>query len=406
MLPFTGERYVSHINIPEISYEHWHRYLWAEQFVQGKVVLDIASGEGYGSNLLADSAARVVGVDISEESVQFAASKYLQANLEFYVGSAAQIPIEGENIFDVIVCFETIEHLSEEHQQHFFSEASRLIKPDGLMLISTPNKLFYSDKTQYQNEHHLKEFYPHEFVALLKSHFGYVSLFGQKVYPASYLWSLESAGFNYQEVQLEQVNGHFAPTPTDRKEALYVVALCSFQPITTLTNSLLIDCDNQAIQQRIDQVNERDRRIHELDSIIVTRDSSISQLHDHLHMVIMEAEEARVQCIGYETELSRLRQEMSLLHLQAEHSAALALQQEYLHKEFEARLVMCAAEQERLNQQLFSRNQEIIHHEYLAAKVNRELNTVLNSPIMQIAQSVRLFTFKLRSAFRTYQRRK
>ena len=90
-MEFTGERYLSNFDSPEISYEHWHRYLYASQFVKDKMVLDIACGEGYGAFLLSKDAKRVVGIDISSEAVSHASSRYLQENLEFQVGSRRSI---------------------------------------------------------------------------------------------------------------------------------------------------------------------------------------------------------------------------------------------------------------------------------------------------------------------------
>src|SRR6476646_7185805 len=112
-MEFTGERYVPELDWPDLSYEHWHRYLWASQFVAGKDVLDVACGEGYGSNFLAKTAGRVVGVDISQETVDHAKNTYNQPNIEFYQGSAGAMPIEGTYLFDIIISFETIEHLDE-----------------------------------------------------------------------------------------------------------------------------------------------------------------------------------------------------------------------------------------------------------------------------------------------------
>ena len=76
-MEFTGERYIPTLNISEISYEHWHRYLYATQFVENKRVLDIASGEGFGSNLLSQKAQKVVGVDISAETIVHSRKNYM-----------------------------------------------------------------------------------------------------------------------------------------------------------------------------------------------------------------------------------------------------------------------------------------------------------------------------------------
>ena len=74
-LDFTGERFTPEC-VREIWYEHWHRYVFARQLAKGKRVLDAACGEGYGSALLADVAASVVGADISDQAIAHARSRY------------------------------------------------------------------------------------------------------------------------------------------------------------------------------------------------------------------------------------------------------------------------------------------------------------------------------------------
>ena len=105
------------------------------------MVLDIASGEGYGSALLASGATRVTGVDIDPQTVQGATQKYSSnnSNLEFKQGSADNIPLHS-GLFDVVVSFETIEH----HDNHveMMREIKRVLKLGGLLIISSPDKLF------------------------------------------------------------------------------------------------------------------------------------------------------------------------------------------------------------------------------------------------------------------------
>lgn len=176
-LLFTGERFV-----PEkegnILLEHLHRYQVAAELVSGKDVLDIASGEGFGSALMADQARRVTGVDIDAKSVKHAQNRYGNDKLSFLAGDTAEIPIE-DNSFDVVVSFETIEH----HDRHdeMMSEIKRVLRPDGVLIISSPDKKTYSDIPGTTNEFHVKELYRDEFVDLLRESFSHVSIYGQKV---------------------------------------------------------------------------------------------------------------------------------------------------------------------------------------------------------------------------------
>src|SRR5213594_386797 len=99
MLEWTGERYVPWMEGAEIGYEHLHRYAFATQFVRNKRVLDLASGEGYGSHLLAKTAKQVVGIDIDEQAVRHAANNYIKPNLEYKAGSILEIPIKSDGVF-------------------------------------------------------------------------------------------------------------------------------------------------------------------------------------------------------------------------------------------------------------------------------------------------------------------
>lgn len=164
---WTGERLETFIYSRD-TIDHLHRYAIAKDYIKGKSVLDIASGEGYGSNLLSRDATSVIGVDIDPETVKNAAKKYNNSNLKFVVGSADLIPVDSNSI-DVVVSFETLEH-HDRHQEMFF-EIKRVLKKEGILIISTPDKLYYSDKRNFKNPFHVKELYKNEFQDLISTHF-------------------------------------------------------------------------------------------------------------------------------------------------------------------------------------------------------------------------------------------
>jgi len=176
-LPFTGERFVPGAR-GEIWVEHWHRYHFAARFAAGKRVVDAACGEGYGSALLARSAGSVVGADLSAEAVAHARQAYAGvANLSFVQAPCTALPLPDASA-DLFVSFETVEHIRE--QEAFLDEIARVLAPEGLLLLSCPNKREYSDRRGFTNEFHVKELYRDELAALVARRFGYARWYGQR----------------------------------------------------------------------------------------------------------------------------------------------------------------------------------------------------------------------------------
>lgn len=181
MLKDNGERFMPEWK-GDTELEHLHRYHVSLDHVAGRSVLDVASGEGYGSALLATRAARVVGVDLSHEAVAHAQAQYRSDNLQFRVGSASSLPLESSS-FDVVVSFETLEHLSEHDEM--LTEIARVLKPDGLLILSTPDKKYYTDQRNHQNPFHVKELYREEFRSLVLRYFPNVEFYFQRSAHAS-----------------------------------------------------------------------------------------------------------------------------------------------------------------------------------------------------------------------------
>lgn len=226
---WTGERLETFI-YNENTNEHLHRYALALELAAGKRVLDIASGEGYGSNLLAGVAAHVTGVDIDAVTVALANRKYHRDNLKFLTGSADKIPCTAEN-FDVVVSFETIEHHDRHHEM--MNEIKRVLKPGGLLIMSSPDKLYYTDKPNYKNPFHVKELYRGEFESLIKKYFKNTAFLRQRSFWGSVVipWS-ESA----EETKM-YVGGYEDITHTDI-EAQYIIAVASDNEVPAFKTSL------------------------------------------------------------------------------------------------------------------------------------------------------------------------
>lgn len=170
--------------------EHLSRY----QQVAGtsdSEVLDVGCGAGHGSRLLAKHFCSVKGLDISEEAVRDA--ERLSGNVTnptFICGSALEIPLP-ENSVDIVSAFEVFEHLDD--WQGFLRELKRVVRPCGLIYISTPNKNIYSPgRSTPWNPHHRFEMTPSEFREALLSCFTVLNLFGQRtpVYNDNPIWQV------------------------------------------------------------------------------------------------------------------------------------------------------------------------------------------------------------------------
>lgn len=225
---WTGERLETDV-FTETSIEHLHRYAIAIELVQHKKVLDIACGEGYGSNLLAKNAAHVTGVDINNEVIKLAIKKYQQPNLDFSCGSVENIPLPDKKV-DVVVSFETLEHVADHEKMMI--EIKRVLVTGGLLIISTPHKKNYTDKTGYKNPFHTKELYEEEFAALLNKYFKNVQLLDQQITLSSVITAENVQG-------LKKYTGNFREIKNDTADnRLYCIAFASDEMMPPLNNSI------------------------------------------------------------------------------------------------------------------------------------------------------------------------
>jgi len=278
-LPFTGERYVPEVQgVQDVTkLEHLHRYLFACKVVAGKCVLDIASGEGYGSSMLARTALKVTGVDVSDEAVSHAQAKYQTGNLEYLPGSCSKIPLADASV-DVVVSFETIEH-HDEHET-MMREIKRVLRPGGLLVMSSPDRWEYSDKPGYSNPYHVKELYRHEFKDLLNLHFKNHSVYGQRVVYGSAIFCEDRSSpiesYDIADDNLLCIPG--VPYP------VYLVAVASDAEIPFLASGILEQPLNETdvVKGLAGIIAERDVQIADLNRQLTVRDMQIADLNRQL----------------------------------------------------------------------------------------------------------------------------
>jgi ubiquinone/menaquinone biosynthesis C-methylase UbiE len=190
-MKYTGERsFIDQLN--EDTIEHLHRYAFAKEFVKNKIVVDIASGEGYGAHILSTDASQVTGIDVSSEAIKHANNKYKKNNLIYIQGAADTIPLENDSV-DIVTSFETLEH-HDKHEE-MIQEIIRILKADGILILSTPDKLNYTDIPQNINKFHVKELYEQEFIDLIQGHFEHTHFLKQKMSFSSFITQIEPSVF-------------------------------------------------------------------------------------------------------------------------------------------------------------------------------------------------------------------
>jgi SAM-dependent methyltransferase len=218
-LTFTGERFMPEVRGP-IWYEHWHRYVAVAPLAAGKRVLDAACGEGYGSYLLAHDAALVTGVDIAADAIAHAALHYAQPNLRFAVGSVTQLPLAPASV-DLIVSFETIEHLREQEQM--LAEFRRVLAADGILVVSSPNRPVYNEGGAVENHFHVRELDRAELAALLAPAFPRQTWYAQRAIAQSVLWAETPASGAPSFLTLADHRPVTSPAPAP---PMYYVVVC------------------------------------------------------------------------------------------------------------------------------------------------------------------------------------
>ena len=265
MAEFTGERLIPGEVDIDLLNEHMARYNFAARLTRGKRVLDAGCGAGYGSAELAQSAERVTGVDIAPEAVEFARAHYERPNLTFEQASCTELPFD-DGSFDLVVAFEVIEHL--EDWKGFLREVRRVLAPAGQLIVSTPNKLYYTESrgAQGANPFHVHEFDFDEFTRELKEVFPHVSMFLEN--------HVEGVTFQPHEhgYTVEARVDAAEPVPN---ESHFFVAVCAHRP--QIGNPTFI-----YVPRTANVLRERERHIAKLEGELATKDRWLDKAQQDL----------------------------------------------------------------------------------------------------------------------------
>lgn len=182
LIRYTGERAIPDMMQPNdaVLYEHLSRYHWAVTAIRAKLgvavhrIVDAPCGSGYGTRILADAfpEAQVVGADIDPNAVKYAEQRYGTSQTRFLVYNLDNGPLPASAV-DVVVCFEGIEHVRDHPAVAGY--LTRLLRPGGLILVSTPLRGGSGGGSPY----HTKEFLRPEFEDLFRPHVTEMSIIGQ-----------------------------------------------------------------------------------------------------------------------------------------------------------------------------------------------------------------------------------
>jgi SAM-dependent methyltransferase len=278
-MEFTGERMIpAQVDI-ELELEHKNRYYFAQPLVRGMRVLDAACGAGYGSQILAQTAQAVVGIDISDETVVYAQQHYGGDNIAFQQASVTELPFEAHT-FDAVVSFETLEHVTEAQQQTFMREIKRVLRPDGLLVMSTPNKDIYQEKVE--NHFHEHELDAQEFEALLKTHFKEVVFVAQQFEIGNVITPAGQAPATVQN------DFHM-------DAAEYLIAVCCDRALGPVEARVLVResgtlakltqwavSTDRLSEERMQHIRRLDGELEEKDGLIRRQDTQISERNAHI----------------------------------------------------------------------------------------------------------------------------
>jgi len=234
---WTGERLTTAGSF-RVGIGRLHRYFFARSLCRELDVVDIAPGEGYGTALLAQVARSAIGIELSAEAVAHAQSAYGGSNLRFMQGDARRIALPDDSV-DVVVSFDTIEHFHE--QETFVAEVRRILRPDGVFIISSPECDIYSPADRPSNQYHVKELTRAEFGKLLAGKFRNVTMYGQRPLLGGAIIADPPPADAGPLITFERCGDRHFESSDGLPRPLYLVAIATDAPTALRSGSLYVD---------------------------------------------------------------------------------------------------------------------------------------------------------------------
>ena len=291
---WTGERMAPRVSQKE--FEYYHRYLLARELCRGKDVLDVASGEGHGSALLAQVARSVAGVDPSGVAISRAIASYSGvAGLSFICSDALAVPLADSSV-DVVVSFGTLENL--DRHDAFFAEIKRLMKPNAIFLVGIPDR---ERPDQSRNPVHLKELSRKDFAELIGRHFPSWKLFDQRLIVGSAIWPAGKAKSDSRSWMFERIEDASFQSSRGLPAARYFIAIASAQRLPVLEASLYFDQSYFDLQKKIAvtqedhlfRSNEVESHVKKTSEMILSLNREFDELRKKIKCLKQESEDLK-----------------------------------------------------------------------------------------------------------------
>lgn len=367
MPEFTGERVVPGLVDENLFNEHLARYRFAARFAERARVLDAGCGAGYGGAELT-TAACFVGIDISADAVQQARRAFGGPKVRFLTAACEALPF-ADSSFDLITAFEVIEHLAR--WRDMLAESRRVLRPSGVLLVSTPNKAWYTESRAAAgpNPYHVHEFEYSEFAGALR-----------EVFPHVHLWTQnhsESIAF----VPVSSSPGLLdAPADTAPETANFFLAACSPAPITETRPFAWLPASGNILRERL-------KHISLLESELAKKDGWLDDLHHE-----MEVARELVRNLQAEIRQTHSNYQGKISGLESEAAERLTWA-----RDLEAQIARGRAEIERLGHEIEEKDARITERTEWARSLDREVQLLraelqkLNSELaVRVARKLRL----------------